>query len=142
MNTNRNLFATFVAVAVLGACGGGGGDNPGPVEPPPPVVKSGTLTLTMASAPETLGAIRLRIFGSGMSNLQVRGGASVIVQQTIADTTTYLLAVKNTVGAFLDINLSNKNNAPSVLVQEATAGALDGYRALAASSVVVSTTIQ
>ena len=141
MITNRNLLGAIVAAAMLGACGGGG-DNPGPVEPPPFVVKAGTATLTIATAPETLGAIRLRIFGPGMSGLQVQGSARIIAQQTVADTTTYLLGLKSTAGAFLSISLSDKNNAPSVLVQEATAGALDGYVALSASSVVVSTTIQ
>jgi hypothetical protein len=140
VTTNRHLLATIVAFAALGACGGGG-DTPNPVEPPPPIL-TGTATLAIATAPEGLGAIRLRIFGSGMSNLRVRGSANILAQQTVADTTTYLLSLKNTAGTFFDISLSNKNNAPSVLVQEATAGALDGYRALAASSVVVSTTIQ
>ena len=142
MTTNRSLLLATALAAMLAACGGGGGDNPGPVEPPPPTIRAGTATLTIATAPETLGAIRLRIFGSGMSSLQVRGSAKVIAQRTVADTTTYLLSLRNTAGAFLDINLSNRNNAPSVLVQEATAGALDGYVALSASSVVVSTTIQ
>jgi len=137
---NRNLLGAIVATALLGACGGGG-DNPNPVEPPP-VIKAGTATLAIANAPETLGAIRLRIFGSGMSNLNVRGSARILAQTTVADTTTYLLSLKSTTGAFLDISLSNKNNAPSVLVQEASAGAFDGYRALTPSSVVVSTTIQ
>ena len=138
---NRNLLGAIAAAALLGACGGGG-DNPGPVDPPPPVIRAGTATLTVATAPEELGAIRLRIFGSGMSNLQVRGSAKILAQQTIADTTTYLLSLKNTAGTFLDISLSNRNNAPSVLVQEATAGALDGYRALTPSTVVISTNIQ
>ena len=140
MITNRNLLGAIAAAALLAACGGGG-DTPNPVEPPP-VVTAGTATLTIASAPETLGAIRLRIFGTGMSNLRVRGSAKILGQTTVADTTTYLLSLKNTAGTFLDISLSNKNNAPSVLVQEATAGLLDGYRALAPSSVAVSTTIQ
>jgi hypothetical protein len=139
MNTTRNLFATIVALAFLAACGGG--DKPNPVEPPP-VISTGTATFSISAAPETLGAIRLRVFGPGMSNPIIRGGAKVIAQRTVADTTTLLLSLKSGAGAFLDVSLSNRDRAPSVLVQEATADMLDGYRALAPSSVVVSTTIR
>ncbi len=141
MTSSRYLLATIVAAAFLGACGGGGSDSPtSPVEPPP-VVKTGTATFSVASAPEGLGAVRLRVFGPGMSNPVIRGGAKVMGLQTIADTTTVLLSMKSTVGAFLDVSLADRGRIPTIVVQEATAGLLDGYRALPASSVVVSTTV-
>ena len=45
-------------------------------------------------------------------------------------------------GAFLEVRLANRDRTPTVDVREATAGRADGYRALTASSVVVSTTVQ
>lgn len=141
MTTKRNLLAAIAAAIVLGACSSGGSDSPSPVEPPP-TVKTGTATFTVASAPEGLGAVRLRVFGPGMSNPVIRGGAKVLGQQTVADTTTILLSMKSTIGAFLDISLADRTRTPTMQVLEATAGLLDGYRALLPTSVTVSTSVQ
>ena len=140
MNTKQNGLALIVSVALLSSCGGG--DGGGPTVVVPPVVTAGSAVLSVATAPTGLAAVRLRVFGPGISSPTVRGTTRILFQQTVADTTTFLLAMTTGGGAFLEVRLANRDRTPTVDVREATAGRADGYRALTASSVVVSTTVQ
>ncbi len=137
MTTKRYLPAIIVAAVLLGACA----DDSGPtgVEPTP---VTGTATFAVATAPEFLGAIRLRVVGSGISSPTARGSATVMGQRTVGDTTTFLVSVTRDGGAFLNVILADRSRIPTAVVQEATAGRLDGYRAIVPSAVIVSTTVQ
>ncbi len=140
MSAHRFALATIATALLLSACSGD--DGPTDVAPPPTGgVTSGTAVLSVTAAPAGLAAVRLRVSGTGISSPSVRGNARILFQQTVADTTFFFLALTEEPAAFLQVNLADKSKIPTVVVQEATAGRLDGYVALTAAAVVVNTTI-
>lgn len=138
MSKIRYAVASVIGVVLMGACGGADGTT----IVAPPVVQAGTAVLAVDAAPTGLAAIRLRVSGPGISGPTVRGSARILLQQTVADTTTFLLAVTSNAGGFLEVRLANRALPPTVSVQEATAGRADGYRALTSASVIVKATVQ
>lgn len=128
--------SSIIALATaLTACGGGGDGETIPTPPP----GAGTATFSLAASPIGLAAIRMRVHGSGLSGPVARGGARILMQQTTADTTFFVLSM-TTGGAFLDMQLANIEKTPVPIVQEATSGKANGYQALNASAIVVQTT--
>ena len=139
MTATRYLGATLVAAVLLSACSDKRATKP--VEPQAAVV-AGTATFAIATAPEFLGAIRLRVVGRGVWNPMVRGSATVMGQRNSGDTTTMLISVTSDGGAFLQVSLADRTRLPSTAVLEATAGKFDGYRVLPTSAVIVATTVR
>lgn len=137
MTKNRRSMTVSAALTLLLGCGGGDGGDEKPPIVAPPVPTSGRVVLSLGAAPSSIAAIRVRVVGSGMSSPSARGSGRILLQQTSADTSVFVVAVSSGAGAFLEIGLVDRDRLPSVLVEEATAGRLFGYQALPASSVVV-----
>lgn len=137
MTNSRRSLTLSAGLTLLLGCGGGGGSDDKPPIVPPPVPTNGRVVLSLGAAPSAIAAIRVRVVGSGMSSPSARGSGRILLQQTTADTSVFVIAVSSGAGAFLEIGLVDRDRLPTVVVEEATAGRLFGYQALPASSVFV-----
>lgn len=137
MTRTRVAAAAIAAAMLLGAC-----EDGNPTGADHATVMTGTATLTVMTAPEFLGAIRLRVVGAGIANPIAQGTTRVMARQQVGDTTTYLLSVTSGRGPVLQVSLANRTRVPRVVVLEATAGRSGGYRAFAPSTVVVTTAVR
>jgi hypothetical protein len=137
--TRKQIAVTTVVTAVLlGACS----DGSSPTGVDHATVMTGTAAFAVTTAPEFLSAIRLRVIGSGITNPVAQGTARVMARQQAGDTTTFLLSLTSTSGTMLQVGLADRTRVPRVVVLEATAGRLGGYRAFAPSTVVVTTVVR
>jgi hypothetical protein len=139
----KHIFILRLALPValitcISSCGTGG-DGGGTPTSPPPVIRSGTATLSLSSAPPGIAAVRLRLAGRGMSAPVPSGTVRILLQRTVADTMVLVLGVADgSAQQLLTVSLANLDQPFDLAVQEVAGGKAAGYRAFAATDVVVS----
>ena len=134
-------IAPCILAVAFSSCAGGGASDGEPTSPP--AVRSGTATIALDGAPPGTSAIRLRVVGRGISLPVERGAARILLQRTISDTLTFVLAIADaSAQPLLGLSLANLDNTIALFVDEASAGKSLGYKAMAATDVRTSATKQ
>lgn len=126
-------MGVFLCVG-LAACASDGDPLVSPITPP---VQAGVARFSMATAPSDIGGVRLRIVGSGMGAAKVQGGAVILASAKAGDTLQLILSAVPTTGTFLEIPLERSTADVSLTLDEASAGRLGGYRAIAGAEVSI-----
>ena len=124
--------STLVAAAALVGCAGGDGSTP------PPVIKSGTATISLVTAPAGLSAIRLRVVGRGISSPLAQGSTRILLQRVGGDTLTFVITPPSGPGPLVSLALADVAQVVDAVVQEASGGKASGYQAIAPAAITVS----
>jgi hypothetical protein len=129
---------TVVSTGLLAAAAGcASGEPDTPFEPVPPPVRAGLASLTVATAPADLSALRLRIVAPGMGEARAMGGTRILVSTVSGDTLRLLVNSMPTGAAFAELPLAREGTTVSVLVEDAAAGRTSGYRTINVNEVNV-----
>lgn len=128
--------AVLAAGLLLAACSDGGTD---PIIPPPPPVtpKAGTAVVSLSSNGGTVGALRVRVAGAGVTLPAARGTAAILTRRTIADTSMFVITTKGVANgeAVLEFKVADISAPLAVTVVEATGGREQGYAAIEPAAV-------
>ena len=136
LRTLRRASAFGISVLLLAECSGG---ELIAVVTTPPVLRSGSATVSLTGAPSGVAAVRLRVTGAGVSAPLAGAGVKILLQNTVADTTVFVLSLASSAPAnLLTLALSNVEQPLALVVEEATGGRNAGYAALRAADVTIS----